>query len=197
MALQCPVIALVGSSGAIAAVREVLGGLPADLKAAVIVLIHLDPSRPSLLPAILGRVAELRVREAVTGRRLEPGVVDVAPSGCHLLVAPDGACTLIPSGAVPPHRPSADLLLTTLAMAAGPRAIAVVLSGHGHDGATGATAVHERGGTVLATDAATSEVFDMPRATIDRDAIIDRVVPLEELADVLAALVRTGPALPP
>lgn len=92
-----------------------------------------------------------------------------------------------------PSRPSADLLLTTLAVAAGPSACAVVLSGGGHGGATGATAISRLGGTVLATNEATSTVSSMPRATFERDDIVDHVVALDELARILTGLV-TAPA---
>jgi two-component system chemotaxis response regulator CheB len=114
--------------------------------------------------------------------------VVVAPSGNHLLVTPALETALIVSGAAPPSRPSADLLLATLAVSAGPRAIAVVLSGGGHDGATGATAIHALGGCVLATDEATSEEFSMPRATIQRAGVIDQILPLEDVAAALSAL---------
>jgi hypothetical protein len=94
---------------------------------------------------------------------------------------------LIASGASPPSRPSADLLLATLATVCGPRATAVVLSGGGHDGATGATAVHDFGGTVLASSELTSQYFSMPRAAIERGSVIDGIVPLGELAALLVS----------
>src|SRR3954463_10861205 len=93
------------------------------------------------------------------------------------------------SGVAPPSRPSADLLLTTLAIAAGPRAIGVVLSGGGHDGATGASAIHAFGGTVLATDEASSSSFSMPQAAIARDDAVDHVVALDGIAALLKSLV--------
>ena len=94
----------------------------------------------------------------------------------------------IVSGISPPNRPSADLLLTTLAIACGPRATAVVLSGGGHDGATGATAIHDFGGTVLASDEASSTNFSMPGATIERGGTIDHILPLREIAGLLASI---------
>ncbi|WP_432476436.1 chemotaxis protein CheB [Nocardioides sp. GXQ0305] len=117
-----------------------------------------------------------------------------APPGCHTLFTPDGRVSLIVSGAFPPSRPSADLLLTTLAMAVGPRAIAVVLSGSGHDAATGATAVYKHGGVVITTDKETSAHFSMPAATIARDEIVDAVVTVPELGARLVQLV-TAPRL--
>jgi two-component system chemotaxis response regulator CheB len=101
---------------------------------------------------------------------------------------------LIESGALPPYRPSADLLLTTLAVAAGPRVIAVVLTGRGNDGATGATAVHRFGGAVIASTAASSAHSSMPQATIERDHAINHVLPLDDAAGLLLALV-TAPLL--
>jgi two-component system chemotaxis response regulator CheB len=118
----------------------------------------------------------------------------VAPSGQHTLIAADVTIALIPSGALPPYRPSADLLLTTLAVATGSRAIAVVLTGHGNDAATGASAVHRFGGTVIASSVETSTQSAMPLATIDRGNAADHVVDLDALAEFLVAL-TTAPLL--
>jgi two-component system chemotaxis response regulator CheB len=191
---QWPVIALVASAGGLDAVSRVLSGLPADLPASVIVLLHLAPDHESMLPGILARRTTLAVESARDGDALGPGRVVVAPPGRHVLIASDLRIALIESGAFPPSRPSADLLLTTLATAAGARVIAVILSGKGHDGATGATAVHRFGGTVLATDAASSQSFSMPAAAIARDHAIDHIVDLDALASLLIELV-TAPTL--
>ncbi|HEY7596186.1 MAG TPA: chemotaxis protein CheB, partial [Actinophytocola sp.] len=138
---------------------------------------------------ILAQRTVLPVTTARDGDRLVAGRVFVAPAGYHTLVVNNGALALIVSGDRPPYRPSADLLLTTMAVAAGPRAIAVVLSGYGIDGATGATAVHHLGGAVIASDKSSSAVFSMPYATINRDEIIDHVVPVGGIAALLVRLV--------
>ena len=182
------VIALVGSAGGLAAVTAVLESLPPDLPAAVLVLLHQAPDHVSRMAAILDRRCSLAVIPAIEGAVLTAGQVLVAPSGKHLLVAHDGTVALIVSGAFPPSRPSADLLLTTLACACRQRVVAVVLSGNGHDGATGATAVHHFGGTVIASDELSSEVFAMPTATIERDHAIDHVLPLERIPALLVEL---------
>jgi two-component system chemotaxis response regulator CheB len=122
---------------------------------------------------------------------LLPGTVLVAPPGQHLPISADsdGVSThLIISGAYTPSRPSADLLLATLATAVHERAVAVILSGSGHDGATGATAVHTCGGTVLATDEASSSTYAMPLAAIQRDEAVDEVLPLDQIAARLQTL---------
>lgn len=184
------IVALVASVGGLDAVNRVLATLPRGFDASLIVLIHQEPGRVSHLTELLGRDCALPVEPAVHGARLRPGIVTVVPPGTHLLVTAGGGMALIVSGKAPPSRPSADLLLATLATAVGERAVALVLSGGGHDGATGATAVHVCGGTVLASDEATSTVFSMPSATIARDHAVDQVVPLHDAADALVALVN-------
>jgi two-component system chemotaxis response regulator CheB len=191
-----PIVALVASAGGVDALSRVLTALPAELPASVVVLLHVSPDRESALPAILGRISASGVEAARDGDQLAPGRVIVAPAGRHLLITSELRVALIESGAFPPSRPSADLLLTTLAIAAGARVIAVVLSGTGHDGATGATAVHRFGGTVLATDAASSRSFDMPSATIGRDSAIDHVVDLDALPALLLQLISVGGRAP-
>jgi two-component system, chemotaxis family, protein-glutamate methylesterase/glutaminase len=190
------IVTLVCSAGGLGALTAVLGPLPADLAAAVIVLQHMEPDRTSELSAILRRRTALTVAAAADGDVLTRGRVLVAPAGCHTLIAADGTVALIPSGSAPPYRPSADLLLTTAAIAVGPRLIAVVLSGRGNDGATGAAAVHRFGGTVIVSSAASSTYAGMPQATIDRDDIAGHVVGLDQVAELVVALV-TAPASTP
>jgi two-component system chemotaxis response regulator CheB len=185
------VIALVGSAGGLAAVSEVLSGLPTGLDAAVIVLLHQEPERENKLVEILAGRSRLPVDAARDQAPLRAGTVVVAPPGKHVLVAAGPVVRLIASGASPPSRPCADLLLATLATVCGPRATAVVLSGGGHDGATGATAVHDFGGTVLASSELTSQYFSMPRATIERGSV-DGIVPLAELAALLVSGAATA-----
>jgi two-component system, chemotaxis family, protein-glutamate methylesterase/glutaminase len=183
-----PIVALVCSAGGLDALRRVLTPLPADLPAAIIVLQHHDPRHVSDLAALLQSRTALSVVPAADGDVLLPGRVLVAPAGQHTLVTPEQTIALIPSGPLPPYRPSADLLLTTLATAAGPRVVAVVLSGRGNDAATGASAVHRFGGTVIASSVATSTQSAMPEATIRREAAIDYIVPLDETAALLVTI---------
>jgi two-component system, chemotaxis family, protein-glutamate methylesterase/glutaminase len=184
-----PVVALVSSAGGLDAMVRVLAPLPPDFPAAVIALQHHRPDSPSMLAQILARRTPLPVSVAADGDELIPGRTLVAPPGRHLLITVERRVVLIMVGATPPYRPSADLLLTTLALAVGPQAVAVVLSGQGTDGATGATAVHRLGGRVIASDAATSTAFSMPSATIRRHQIIDHVVAVDDIAPLLVRLV--------
>lgn len=176
---------------------KVLAPLPADLPAAVVALQHTSPAHPSHLPAILARSTKLPVTHAVDGDRLTPGHVLIAPPGQHTLVAADGTVALISSGNTPPYRPSADLLLATLAIAYTRRVIAVVLSGGGNDAATGATAVHRFGGTVIVASPESSAHPAMPQATIGRDSVTDNVVAIDAVAPLLTSLVIAPILKPP
>ena len=191
-----PIIAMACSAGGLDALTTVLAPLPEDLPAAVVVVQHMPPDKQSELSAILNRATALPVGWAQEGDQLVPGCVFAAPPGQHTLITKDQAIALIPSGPAPPSRPSADLLLTTLAVAAGRRVIAVVLSGEGQDAATGATAVHHFGGTVIVSSLETSARSAMPRATMLRDDITDHVVPVDNLAGFLVAL-TTAPLIEP
>ncbi|HWE15006.1 MAG TPA: chemotaxis protein CheB [Solirubrobacteraceae bacterium] len=193
------VIALVASAGGLQAVSTVLRGLPEDLNAGVVVLIHQSPERENALVHLLQRRSRLPVGAAQNGVPILAGKVLVAPPGKHTLVTSGPRIALIVSGATPPSRPSADLLLATLATACGPYATAVVLSGGGHDGATGATAIHHFGGTVIVSSETTSTYFAMPQATIERVGALDQAVNLDGIASLLTTVVNTpGPrARPP
>jgi two-component system chemotaxis response regulator CheB len=186
---SAPVVALVASAGGLDAVSRILCELPAGLDATILVLIHQAPDHVSALAAILDRRCALPVVVAEHDGPLAAGTVLVVPSGRHLLITAQQRTALIVSGAAPPSRPSADLLLATLATAVGSRAIAVVLSGGGHDGATGATAVHALGGTVIASDRESSTTFSMPLATIERDHAVDAILDLDAIAAHLVQLI--------
>jgi two-component system chemotaxis response regulator CheB len=182
------IVAVAASAGGLTALTRVLGALPADFPASIVVVQHLDPRHRSLMADILSRHTRIAVKEAVAGEFVRPGVVYIAPPDRHLLVNPDGSLGLTQSELVHFVRPSADLLFESVAASFRERAIAVVLTGSGSDGAMGAKAVKEMGGTVIAQDEATSEFFAMPSAAI-RTGAVDFVLPLDEIATALMTLV--------
>ncbi|HEU4341645.1 MAG TPA: chemotaxis protein CheB [Candidatus Binatia bacterium] len=184
-------LALAASAGGLTALSRILSEIPAGFPAAIIVLQHLDPRHRSLMAAILSRRTALAVEQAEEGSRLKAGTVYVAPPNRHLLVNPDGTLSLSQSELVHFVRPSADLLFESLAGSYRERAIAVVLTGTGTDGNMGVRAVKKMGGTVIAQDEKSSEFFGMPGAAIHTGSV-DFILPLEEIASALAALVVKG-----
>jgi two-component system chemotaxis response regulator CheB len=187
-----PVVALVTSTGGLDALTRVLAPMTSDFGAPIIALQHQQPDRPSLLADVLRSRCALPVVAARDGDALRAGHVYVAQAGSHLLVTADRKISTFVSGTFPPNRPSADLLLTSLALSLGSQAVAVVLSGDGTDGATGATAVHHLGGVVIAADEASSKAYGMPKAVIDRDHAVDQVLSVDAIADELIAIVAAA-----
>jgi two-component system, chemotaxis family, protein-glutamate methylesterase/glutaminase len=187
-----PVVALVGSAGALEAMAEVLEELDEGFPASVVVLLHLAPTHRSVLAEILSRRSALPVKQAAEGDMLEAGKVHVAPAAVHLTVRSDGSLALDSRPPVHFLRPSVDLLLESMADACGPRSVVVVLSGGGSDGAVGAVALKAAGGTVLAQDEASAQHYGMPGAAIDAGAV-DRVVDLHEIARTVVEYVEALP----
>jgi two-component system chemotaxis response regulator CheB len=187
------VVALAASAGGLQALSEVLAALPADFRAAIVLVQHLDRRHRSLMAEILSRRTPLRVRQAVDGDRIGAGGVWIAPPDHHLLVNGDGSLSLSQTELVHFVRPSADLMFESMAAGYRDRAIAVVLTGTGSDGGMGVQAVKKMGGTVIAQDRATSEFFGMPGAAI-KTGCVDFILPLAEIAPALITLVMSGDA---
>jgi two-component system chemotaxis response regulator CheB len=182
------VVALAASAGGLTALSRVLSGLPATFPAAIVVVQHLDPRHRSLMADILSRRTPLKVRQAEEGDRLTPATAYIAPPDRHLLVNPDGTLSLSQSELVHFLRPSADLLFESVAASYKHRAIAVVLTGTGSDGAMGVKAIKKMGGTVIVQDEKTAEFFGMPGAVIQTGQT-DFILPLGEIASALVSLV--------
>jgi two-component system chemotaxis response regulator CheB len=190
MAAAFEIIAVGASAGGLKALTEILAALPAGLPVALAVVQHVAPGRRSLLADILSRRTALGVKEAVHAEQLQPGVVYIAPSDHHLLVNRGGSISLTQTELVHFVRPSADLLLESVAASYRERAIAVILSGSGTDGAMGVKAIKKMGGTVIVQAPASSEFRGMPEAALQAGCKIDLVLPLAEIAPALLRLVE-------
>ncbi|MFO5526871.1 MAG: chemotaxis protein CheB [Cuspidothrix sp.] len=184
------IVALAASAGGLAALIEILSNLPADFKAAIVVVQHLDPRHPSLMAEILSRRTALKVIQGENGDKLIPGTVYIAPPNNHLLVNTDGKISLSQSEMVHFLRPSADLLFESVAASYKERAIAVVLTGTGNDGAMGVEAIKKMGGTVIVQDQKTAEFPGMPSAAI-KTGNVDFILPLPEISSALQTLVMS------
>jgi two-component system chemotaxis response regulator CheB len=187
------VIGIASSAGGLNAVSQILSCLPPTFPAAILIVQHTIPTSRSHLVEILARRTRMVVRQAVSGDHIELGVAYVAPPNSHLTVDPEGMIAL--SQLPPVHfvRPSADLLFESLAANFRARAIAVVLTGMGHDGTDGAQAIKLCGGTVLVQDELTSEFFGMPGAAI-KAGLVEHVLPLAQIAGALALLAEGSSA---
>jgi two-component system chemotaxis response regulator CheB len=187
------IVALAASAGGLKALTEVLAALPRDFPAALVVVQHLDPRHRSLMAEILGRRTALLIKEAREGDALERGVALIAPPNHHLLVNAGGKVSLSQTELVHFVRPSADLLFESTAASYRERAIAVVLTGSGRDGAMGVKAIKKMGGTVIVQDEKTAEFFGMPGAA-QQTGLADFVLPLAEIAPALRTLLEDAAA---
>lgn len=185
------IVVIGGSAGSINALKHILGSLPADFPAAVLVVIHIG-SRESILPRILERCSALPVRHPLQGEPIAPGQVLVAPSDLHLTVAMDGerAFAKLTRGPRENHaRPAIDPLFRSAAAACRDKAIAVLLSGYLDDGTVGLQAIKACGGIVMVQDPGDAEVPEMPASAV-RHVPVDFVRRAEDIAPTLVELAR-------
>jgi two-component system chemotaxis response regulator CheB len=179
-----------GSAGAIEALAELLAGLPEQLAAPVLVVLHVGRSGASVLPAILDRVGALHAITPVDGDALADGIVYVAPRGKHMLVE-ERRVRLTEGPAEHGLRPAIDPLFRSAARACGPNAIGVILSGMLDDGTAGLREIRARGGWTLVQTPAEAAFPSMPQSAIAHVAV-DYVLPVAGLARKLAELVCGG-----
>jgi two-component system chemotaxis response regulator CheB len=178
-----PVVVAIGvSQDGVSALQRVLAPFQESLKAVVLVVRHTTPTRPSLLPLVLGRVIKLPVKEAVGGEPLEAGVVYVAPSDLHLTVV-DGRAGLSAGPKVSFTRPSVDVLFESVARVCGARAVGVLLSGGGRDGAAGLASIRRAGGGTIVQDPDEAVSASMPRAALALDG--HRVARIDDIPEAL------------
>ncbi|MGG7537594.1 chemotaxis protein CheB [Rhizobium sp. 12,4] len=185
------VVAIGASAGGIEAVSKLLSYLPAELPAAVLVVIHRPIEPPSYLPEVLARLCALPVRFAREGGQLEHGTCLLSPPGRHLSVSKDCRVHLLADGFYRAH--NVDALFMSLAAAIAPRTIGVILSGALKDGTLGLKFLKEAGGIALVQDPAEASFPDMPENAAMHDGEIDLIGPIETLAEFICEQVGLQP----
>jgi two-component system chemotaxis response regulator CheB len=180
-----PELVVIGCSrGGLSALTEVLHGLPPDFPAAVVIVQHLSPKFDSHLAEILNSRTPLPVVQAKSSVRIVPGHVYVAPADQHLTLNQYARLQLDHSSKVNFSRPAVDRLFRSAATHFGKRAIAVLLSGFGKDGALGAAAIHEHGGIVIVQDEGSSTDFGMAESAL-LTGCVDATLPVTQIAEYL------------
>jgi two-component system chemotaxis response regulator CheB len=190
-ASRAELVALAASTGGPTALQEVVSGLPVGFPAAVVVVQHIPRGFTRSLAERLDARSAIPVREAKDGDAVVPGLVLLAPAGIHarLLRRAGGVFVSLdeePRDAL--HRPSADVLMASVAEAYGASAVGVVLTGMGSDGTEGLRAIRAAGGRTIAESEETCVIYGMPKAAIEA-GVVDRAVPLGSVAgEILAAV---------
>ena len=177
------VVAIAASTGGPRALSHLLGALPADLGAAVLVVQHMPPGFTATLAARLTDVATMPVVEASGGEKVVANRIWIAPGDFHMRVRcvnGDVRIALDQREPIWGTRPAADALFRSVADVYTGRSVGIVLTGMGRDGAEGLAAIRSAGGRTLAQDKATSVVYGMPGRAVQFGAV-ERSVPLWEL----------------
>ncbi len=182
------IVAIGASTGGTDALHQLLAALPKN-SPALLVVQHMPEGFTSAFARHLDKTCAIDVKEAATGDAVVPGRALIARGNHHLQVirrGPRFEVEVAIGALVNRHRPSVDVLFRSVAKASGKRAIGVLLTGMGSDGAEGLLEMRRAGARTIAQDASSSVVFGMPKAAIDRGAA-SRVLPLESIAAALLA----------
>ena len=188
------VVAVGASTGGTEALRGMLEAMPPDAPGLVIVL-HMPEGFTAAFAQRLNQTCPLEVKEAANRDWVRQGRALIAPGNRHTVLVRSGAhyaVEVVDGPLVSRHRPSVDVLFRSVARAAGPNAVGVILTGMGDDGADGLLEMRRAGAATIAQDEATCVVFGMPKEAIDRGAV-DEVVPLSRIP--AAALKRACASL--
>ena len=187
------IIAIGASAGGVEALTQLVKGLPADLPAAVFMVLHVPAHGTSVMPQILSRNGPLPAAHARDGEPIQPGRIYIAPPDNHLLIH-DGKVRLSRGPRENGHRPAVDPLFRSAARWYGRRVVGVILSGALDDGTAGLTAVKQRGGVAIAQDPDDAFYPSMPRSALENVAV-DHALPLAQIPATLVRLAH-APVVP-
>jgi two-component system chemotaxis response regulator CheB len=181
------IIVIGASAGGVEAISTVVSDLPRDLRAAVLVVLHVAKGR-SMLPEILTRAGRLPAVQPNDRDRLEYGRIYVARPDHHLVVG-SGTVRVVHGPTENGCRPAIDPLFRSAARVYGPRVVGIVLTGGLNDGTAGLAAVKEAGGIAIVQDPEEAFAPSMPRSA-RAFVMVDHVLPVREMAVLITELTR-------
>lgn len=184
------VICVGSSTGGPRALQQILPALPPDLPAGVLVVQHMPAGFTEPFARRLNSMCALQVREASAADAIEQGTVLIAPAGWHMLAQRRGQSgatvelSRLPEDVM--HRPSVDVLMTSVAKIFRAASMGIILTGMGTDGAQGMQAIYSAGGMTVGQDEASCAVYGMPRSCAEM-GVLRRMVPLEAIKEEILA----------
>jgi two-component system, chemotaxis family, protein-glutamate methylesterase/glutaminase len=181
---KLPVVVIAASTGGPAAVMRVVSGLPKNLQAAVLLVLHMPGAFTQPFTAQLQEISQLPVKEAEHNETMQAGAIYLCPGSHHVRLSFTGRLNLDPGDRIDGYRPCADVAIESVAAHTRAATVAVVLTGMGNDAAKGVKFAKAAGGYVIAQDEATSMIFGMPAEAIKTGAV-DEVLPLEEIGSAI------------
>lgn len=187
------ILAIGTSTGGPRALQEIITKLPGDLPCGVVIVQHMPPGFTKSLSDRLNSLSALTVKEAEHNDVIRPGLVFIAPGDHHMKIEREGNKKIIKLNQDPPiggHRPAVDPMMESVAKVYGKRAVGVILTGMGHDGAKGIKLIKEYQGYTIAEDQSTAVVFGMPKSAIEL-GVVDKVAPLPAIAaEIVKAVIK-------
>ena len=180
---RCDIVVVGGSAGALQPLREIVGSLPQNLPAAVIVVMHLSPEFPSNLANILGRSGPLKAVQATDGEPIRHGHIYVPTPDRHLTVE-NGHMRVQLGPRENRHRPAIDPLFRSAAKVYGRRVVGVIVSGQLDDGSAGLLAIRARGGYAIVQDPEDAQARQMPESALNYGGA-DAVLPAAQIGPAL------------
>ncbi len=184
-------IAIGASTGGTEAIKEVLMAMPAD-SPGIVITQHIPEKFSAPFAKRMNSCSAMTVKEAEDGDQILNGHAYIAPGHMHLMVVRDGAryvCKLNDGPPVNRHKPSVDVLFRSVAQAAGPNSVGVILTGMGDDGAKGMKEMKETGASTIAQDEKTSVVWGMPGEAV-KMGCVDKVLALDKVAQQVLSFVK-------
>ena len=187
------IIAIGISTGGPDALRHVFASLDKDLRVPIVVVQHMPPGFTNEFAKSLDRICPLAVKEAEEGDIIAPGQIYIAQGNKHMEVQRNGvnmSLRLSDSPQFSGHRPSADVLFASVAMAYQNHALGVIMTGMGRDGATQLGTLYKEGGIAIGQDEKSSVVYGMPRVAYELGHVMEQV-PLDKMARRICDLAKT------
>ncbi|EMY79804.1 protein-glutamate methylesterase CheB [Leptospira weilii serovar Ranarum str. ICFT] len=180
------------SAGGLNALKTILPTLPVRYGIPLIIVQHIGPRSDGEWLRILGRLSNVKIKEAEEKEKIEPGTVYAAPPNYHLLIERDRTISLSVSERVNFSRPSVDVLFESASDVYGDKLIGIVLTGANSDGAKGLKRIKDNGGLAIVQDPLTAEFALMPESAIGAVGV-DCILSLEKIAELLIRLDQNNP----
>ena len=184
-------IAIGCSAGGPAALAAILSALPPGFPGATVIIQHLDEKMAPGMAAWLAQQSGVPLARATAGDRPAPGRVLLAATANHLVLQPSGRVAYTPDPLESVYRPSVDVFFESVIRNWRGRAIGVLLTGMGRDGARGLRAMRDAGHHTIAQDRESSAVYGMPKAAAALDAAVE-ILPVQRIAPRLMWLLQNG-----
>ncbi|EPF28579.1 chemotaxis response regulator protein-glutamate methylesterase [Treponema medium] len=185
------IIAIGISTGGPNALREVFAELDPNLPQPIVVVQHMPPGFTYEFANSLNKICPLEVKEAQEGDLVKPGRILIAQGGKHLLVEKKPLGVIAHISDAPPqsgHRPSADVLFASVAEQFQNRALGIIMTGMGKDGAASLTRLYQEGSRTIGQDEASAIVYGMPRVAYEMGGVMEQV----SLSNMASAINRYG-----